>query len=129
MQSVTKILVKFFGVSLLCGIGSTFMSAMYASEFCYSQDYLLPCIMKIFTVPQRCISYGWPMVWLVHLEGIEQVGCGPVVGEFSTWSFMWLEFLADVLFYASLFMPILFFRYKTVRGSFDKARGSRANTS
>lgn len=80
------------------GVALTCVSALRKSEF-ESPPRVEPCVMQIFRVPLRQVSYGLPMFWLVSVEGVYKYGCGPIVGHFLTYSLLWQGFLVDVLFY------------------------------
>jgi hypothetical protein len=66
----------------------------------YQRYPVLPCVYLIFEIPQTGTSYGFPVFWLTHVEGIKQVGCGPVVGTLSTYAFAWEGFLTNLTFYS-----------------------------
>ena len=77
------------------------LSTSFQNEVLYSPNYLLPCIYKVFEIPQRQTSYGFPLFWLANVKGIRQIGCGPVVGEYSIYTVLLEGLIIDLVFYAS----------------------------
>jgi len=109
-----KKIAKSFAHLLIFGVVSTFASALYKSEFNFPPR-IEPCIMIIFRIPLKQISYGLPISWLVTVEGVYKYGCGPVVSHFLTYSLQWQGFLGDVLFYAFCCSLILYCKSKFKR--------------
>lgn len=99
--------LKLLIILTTCGLVLTFISSVYKSEVDFHPSYMLPCVMQIFAIPLRQTNFGWPTPWLVHIEGVRRVGCGPIVGSFSTYSPLRQGLLFDVLFYAAICFLVL----------------------
>ena len=102
----------FLGATVL-GIAGTFASTLYVSESTHRIG-LLPCVMLVFHIPLKIISRGFPLFWLFYTEGVDQIGCGPIVGHFSTYSICAVGLLVDVAFY-SLSALGTFYAYHKLR--------------
>lgn len=89
----------------------TFVSALYKAEFALPPS-LQPCVMRIFQVPMKQTSYGFPFFWLVKVEGVYKVGCGQIVDEFITYSVLWLGLFSDIFLYAFCCSLILHLKNK-----------------
>jgi hypothetical protein len=68
--------------------------------------------MRVFHIPLKVISRGFPLFWLLYVEGVDQIGCGPIVGYFATYSVSWLGLLADVIFYTLSSLGIFYFYHR-----------------
>jgi len=101
---------KFFVQSIIGGVILTFVSLLFRSELVLAEPpHILPCVMQVFQICERQIMYGFPMFWLKCLNGVNMIGCGPVVGHFSKFFFLWQGFLVDVSFYAFCLSLILYY--------------------
>jgi len=100
--------LAFYGVML------TFASGIYRSEFIFPPR-MEPCVMIVFRVPLKQMSYGFPVSWLVTVEGVYKYGCGPVVSHFLDYSLQWQGFLGAVLFYAFCCSLVLYCKRKFKR--------------
>ncbi len=85
------------------------LSTSYQSEVLYSSDYLLPCIYRVFEIPQSQTRYGFPLFWLANFRVIKQIGCGPVVGEYSVYAVLLDGLIIDFVLYASCCSTAIFF--------------------
>jgi hypothetical protein len=112
MKRIKGSRMKPFFLAIIFGIFMTFVSALHRYEYNYPRDVLLPCILKVFHIPLKEISYGLPFFWLVCVEEIDQIGCGPTVGYFSTYFIQWLGLFADLVLYAFCSSVIICFHHK-----------------
>jgi hypothetical protein len=103
------------------------ISSFYHIEVRYWQHHVLPCIYQVFEIPQTRTSYGFPVFWLTHVKGIKQIGCGPIVGTFSTYAFVWEGFLANFVFYALGCSLIVFLVSSRHRGAPQAIRPETRN--
>lgn len=96
---------------VLFGVLLTFVSALYKVEFTFPPS-LQPCVMRIFQVPMKQTSYGFLFFWLVEVEGVYKVGCGPIVDEFITHSVLWPGLFSDIFLCAFCYSLILHLKNK-----------------
>jgi hypothetical protein len=94
-----KARMKFVIGSILLGLAVTLASALHRSEQDLSSTRVLPCIMAIFDVPLKQTSYGFPAHWFSSVEIAKMIGCGPILGRYTTYALLFPGFLIDTLLY------------------------------
>ncbi len=121
MWNEARIVLMLLLLTMPIGVAYTLLSALRVSDF---QDlhpsYMLPCVLRIFRVPVNVTKYGFPLSWIICVDGIEIVGCGPVVGAFSQYSFCFIVFLLDTVVYTSIFFPFMLLKYFTIKARSNK---------
>jgi hypothetical protein len=122
MKNVKRSEIKLFALLVIFGVSFTVTSGLYKYEYDYSPDFLLPCILKIFHIPLKQISCGFPLFWLIYIEGIDMIGCGPIVGHFSTYSILRLGLIVDVFFYTLCSSIIVYFYHRFRQTSLSKSQ-------
>lgn len=73
---------------------------------------LLPCIYAPFDIPLSVILYGFPFSWLFQTRFVRMIGCGPILGYFSTYNFCVLGFVLNLGFYFLVLSAILWLNHK-----------------
>jgi hypothetical protein len=114
-----------FVLLIVIGIGFTLLSAMLVSDFQrFHPFYMLPCIRQVFNVPESVRSHGFPVFWLFRVDGVRMIGCGPIVGAFSHYSFCFIGFLLNMILYALIFSPIILLKYLVMRTRLTRIQSS-----
>lgn len=114
-----------FVLLIVIGMGFTLLSALLVSDFQrLHPSYMLPCILRVFSVPESVRSYGYPVFWLFRVDGIRMIGCGPIVGAFSHYSFCFIGFVLNTILYALIFSPIILLKYLVMRARLTRIQSS-----
>lgn len=114
-----------FVLLIVIGIGFTLLSAMLMSDFQrLHPSYMLPCIRRVFDVSESVRSYGYPAFWFFRVDGVRMIGCGPIVGAFSHYSFCFIGFLLNTILYALIFSPIILLKYLVMRTGLTRIQSS-----
>jgi hypothetical protein len=53
------------------------------------------------------------------------IGCGPIVGAFSHYSFCFIGFLLNTILYALIFSPIILLKYLAMRTELTRIQSSQ----
>jgi len=110
MKSSRKRVLKSCLAIVAVGFVLTFASVFRVSESaCFRDGIELPCVMSVFHIPLKAATRGFPLFWLSYVEGVDQIGGGPAVGAFATYSVNWLALFIDVVFYSLLSLGVTIF--------------------
>jgi hypothetical protein len=92
------------------GFVLTFASVFRVSESACSRDGIeLTCVMSVSHIPLKVAARGFPLFWLLYVEGVDQIGGGPVAGAFAIYSVNWPALFIDVAFYSLLSLGVTLF--------------------
>jgi len=81
-------LVKSVGLTLWIALALVLISGFHQAGFyVLGQSHMMPCFMGVVEVPENITAYGFPFSWIAIVKGVEEIGCGPVVGGFAKTSF------------------------------------------
>ena len=111
MKSSRKRVLKSCLTIVAVGFFLTFASVFRVSEsVCPRDEIELPCVMRIFHIPLKTTGCGFPLFWLLYVEGVNQIGGGTVVGVFATYSVNWLTLFIDAAFNSLRSLGVTLFR-------------------
>lgn len=102
IENFRRIVLKVIAASGLVVISALFVSGV--------QDLGargMPCVYIPFEIPEGVISYGFPFSWLFQTKFVRVMGCGPILGYFSTYRFCIIGFAFDMGFYFLILSSII----------------------
>lgn len=85
---------------LLFALGSVLATASLLYERVENLDLFTPCLYATFNVPVKITTLGFPLAFLTRTDLVQMIGCGPVLGRFSSYFFCPFKFIADAIFYS-----------------------------
>jgi hypothetical protein len=91
---------------ILFVIGFILATVSLLCENAELHDLLTICLYAEFTVLAKSTTYGFPLAFLTRSDWVRMIGCGPILGRYSTHFFCPFKFTLDATFYALVVSPL-----------------------
>ena len=103
-MKLTKQLLKTLLFLFACGSILSTVTLLYEKVGLFNLATI--CLYAEFTIPKKSTAFGFPLAFLTRTDWVRMIGCGPILGEFSSYFFCPFGFMGDTTFYALIISPL-----------------------